>query len=503
MYEEFPVYRSGALPDPFSPRQIFWNLSAAALLEKALHNRECYLTESGALMEEDAACSQPVSPETYFVRDESTAYEIWWAGPNQAVSPAVYGRIYAKIQAHLQNRDVYVRDAFACSNPVYRLPIRIITTKAYQCHFCQNMFLCPEGLQLERFRPEYTILCAPEFEGEPAVTGIPAKHFTLVNLQQKIILIAGKAHAGEIREAVYILLKYLFPRQYGVLPLLGAVNEGHRGNTALFMGLPGAGKAALSADPERNLIGREELGWDNYGVFTFAGSGFAKVLPLGRQQQEPGRSGMDCFVPPFKAPAITGIPRHLFLLTADASGVLPLVSQLSPGQAMFHFLSGYSGGTGEQARPAFAACMGTPRLPLPPVHYAELLGRRIRENQVQVWLLNTGRTGALPPGERHPISLTRAIVRAVLANQLEQVAVSRDPFFGLAIPRTCPGVADTLLDPRACWADKAAYEAQAHKLAWSFLCNFEKYKAQATAELRSGAPVIHQHLHWPDHRIAC
>jgi phosphoenolpyruvate carboxykinase (ATP) len=494
------------MPDPFSPRQVFWNLSAPALLEKALQNRECYLTESGALMEDGQACSEPTSLETYFVKDESSAYEIWWAGPNKPVSPAVYGRLYAKMQAHLQTRDVYVRDAFACSNPVYRLPIRIITTKAYQCRFCQNMFLCPEGPQLDRFNPEYTILCAPEFAGDPAAADIPGKHFTLLNLQQKTILIAGKPNAGEIREAVYTLLHYLLPQQYGVLPLHGAVSEGHRGDTALFMGLPGAGKTTLAADPERNLIGREELGWDNYGVFTFAGSRFAKVLQLGRQQvpgrEQPAPGSTFSFIPNFKAPALTGIPRHLFFLTADASGVLPLVSQLNPGQAMFHFLSGYSGGVGEEARPAFAACFGAPHMPLPPVQYAELLGRKIRENQVQVWLLNTGRRAGLPPGARQPLSLTRAIVRAVLANELEQVAFTRDPLFGLAIPRACPGVAQALLAPRACWTDKAGYEAQAHKLAWSFLRNFEKYKALATAEMRSGAPVIHQHLCLPIHTAA-
>jgi len=427
--------------------------------------------------------------------------------------------------------DLFVRDVFAGADPAYRTSVRFITPNAWHALFVYNMFLRPTKGELADFAPDFTVLHAPELKADPARHGTRSGTFIVINFAERIILIGGTRYAGELKKSMFTTLNYLYPAQ-GVLPMHCSANLGDAGDVALFFGLSGTGKTTLSADPTRALIGDDEHGWSDDGVFNFEGGCYAKIIRLSQEGEPEIHATTQMFgtilenvvvdpdtrtanldddsitentrasypihyIPNHLEAGRAGHPETIVFLTADAFGVLPPLARLTPEQAMYHFLSGYTakvagterGVTEPQA--TFSACFGAPFLPRHPGVYAEMLGERIAKHGVRCWLLNTGWTGG-PHGEGHRINLpfTRAMVRAVLSGELQDVPTREDPHFGLQVPSAVPNVPDRLLDPRGTWHDPEAYDRQARALAGMFIENFTKYADQVPEAVRGAGPRV-------------
>jgi len=508
---------------------VYWNLSAPELVEYALQKKEGVLTETGALMCDTGRFTGRSPKDRFIVKDVETENSVWWGDINIAFSPEKFDALFDKMIASLEGKDLYVRDAYAGADQNYQLKLRTITTEAWVGLFCHNMFLRPEKDAFKLFDPTFTILQLSEFLADPELDGTRQENFVVINFTKKMILIGGTGYTGEIKKGVFSVLNYLLPHKRNVLSMHCSANIGHNGDTANFFGLSGTGKTTLSADPNRPLIGDDEHGWAADSVFNFEGGCYAKVIDL-TEEKEPqifnavkfgallentrfheGTRKVDYLnssvtentrvaypihhIDNAVEPSVGGVPKNIFFLTCDAYGVLPPISKLEKGQAMYHFISGYTAkvagtevGITEPQR-TFSACFGAAFLPLHPTKYAEMLGKKMEESNVNVWLINTGWSGGgYGVGSRMKLSYTRAMITAALEGKLNDVKFEEQPIFGVKIPAQCPNVPTEILNPKNTWENKEEYDATANKLAAAFVTNFEKYAEYANDEIMAGAP---------------
>jgi phosphoenolpyruvate carboxykinase (ATP) len=505
------------------------NLSAAVLIEHAVRRGEGQLTEGGAFVGSTTPHTGRSPDDKFVVSEPSSEEQVWWGKVNQPMEQDHFETLAGDVRAHLAGQELFVSDLWAGADEKYRLNVRVISPSAWHSVFVHNMFLVPPAAARDDFEPGFTILHAPEFEADPARHGSRSSTVIALDFGQRIIVIAGTRYAGELKKSIFTVMNYLMPQQ-DVLPMHCSANVGSSGDVALFFGLSGTGKTTLSADPERSLIGDDEHGWTETGVFNFEGGNYAKVIRLSAEGEplihaastrfgailenvtldedtrsvdfeddsttENTRSSYPItFIPGHVESGMAGHPRNVVFLTADAFGVMPPIARLTPEQAMYHFLSGYTAklaGTERgvtEPKAAFSACFGAPFLPLPPARYADMLGRRLSEHDAQVWLVNTGWTGgAFGTGERMQLGYTRAMISAALSGRLRDVPTSPDPVFGLQIPESVPDVPDEVLQPRSTWPDGAAYDAAAAKLAGMFRENFEKFAQNVSEAVRQAGP---------------
>jgi phosphoenolpyruvate carboxykinase (ATP) len=510
--------------------RVHWNLNPSELYEHALRNGEAELTRDGALRVLTGQYTGRSPKDKFFVQQAPSANHIWWGDVNRATTPELFDHMHAKVVKHLKHsRNLYIQDAFCGTDAAYQLPIRVISEVAYHALFAWNMFVRPTAEELAEHTPQFTVLAAPTLLARPDEDGTRSGTFIGVNLEKKLIIIVGTLYSGEVKKGIFSVMNYLLP-QFGVMPMHCSANTSSDGkNTAIFFGLSGTGKTTLSADPNRILIGDDEHGWSNKGIFNFEGGCYAKTINLSAESEpliyattkmfgtilenvpldenrypdfsdtrytENTRCSYPLhFIPNASANRLAGHPDNVIFLTADAYGVMPPISKLSPEQAMYHFISGYTarvagterGVTEPQA--TFSACFGAPFMPLHPTVYAELLSQKIRKHNAAVWLVNTGWTGgAYGTGSRMELAYTRRMVNAALNGELDNVEFEEEPFFGLMIPTSVPDVPTEILNPRLTWADKTAYDAQAKQLAAMFRKNFEKFSAFASTDIQTGQP---------------
>jgi phosphoenolpyruvate carboxykinase (ATP) len=507
---------------------IYANRSAAVLTEMAVTRREGSLGWKGALAVLTGARTGRSPQDRYLVADPQVRDDIWWGPVNRPMEPALFDRLLEKVGAYLQGRDLFVTDNWACADPRYRLNVRVIAEKAWHTLFAECLLLRPSGQERAGFQPQLTIVHASGMHAVPATDGTHSEVFIVLNLPRRLVLIGGTHYAGEIKKAVFSVLNYLLPTQ-GVFPMHCSANIGPKGDTALFFGLSGTGKTTLSADPERCLIGDDEHGWSDDGVFNFEGGCYAKTINLSPEGEpqiwnairfgcvlenvviDPETRRPDYadsrytentraaypvdFIDKCELSGRGGHPANVIFLTCDAFGVMPPVSRLATEQALYHFLSGYTAKVaGTEAgvtepRATFSTCFAAPFLPLHPTRYAEMLADRLRQHRAVVWLINTGWTGG-PYGEgsRIKLSYTRTMVRAALNGILVKVPATPDPVFGVLVPHNCPGIPAELLQPRGTWKNPAQYDARARQLAGLFQANFKNYAAQVPDAVRQAGP---------------
>ncbi len=505
------------------------NLAIPELVEHALRDGEGVLTEGGPLVVRTGAHTGR-SPQDKYTVDVGDAHEgVWWGGFNRPISEPAYDALRARMIDHLASRRVYVRDCFVGADPRWRRRVRAYTETAWASIFCSNLFRLPTAAELEGFEPDFTIVDAPSFRADPARDGVRSETVILVHYGRQEILIGGTEYAGEMKKGAFGILNYRLPAE-GVLPMHSSVNVGADGRSAIFFGLSGTGKTTLSADPNRTLIGDDEHGWGADGVFNFEGGCYAKTIKLSHVYEpdiwsttrrfgtilenvdlDPATRLLDLdsdrltentraafplgFISNSSDTGITGHPSAIVFLTADAFGVLPPISRLSRDQAMYHFISGYTAklaGTEvgiAEPQATFSTCFGAPFMPRHPAEYAAMLGERLDRHQVPVWLVNTGWTGGpYGVGHRMNIQQTRDMVRAALDGALEGVPTVTHPVFGVEVPTAVPDVPAEVLDPRGTWADAAAYDEQARRLAAMFVENFERFAGRVDAQVVAAGP---------------
>jgi phosphoenolpyruvate carboxykinase (ATP) len=509
-------------------RLVFRNLPAIALMEQAIRRGEGTLSTNGALIVHTGVHTGRSVQDKFVVDEPATSADVWWGPINQKLTPEKFTTLKGRVQAYLQGQDLFVQDLYAGADPARRVRVRVVTTGAWQALFARNIFIHPTDEELAGFAPDYVILHAPRFHADPALDGVHSSTSITLSFAEKMIVIAGTQYAGEIKKSIFTVMNWLLPPQ-GVLPMHCSANVGPAGDVALFFGLSGTGKTTLSSDPLRPLIGDDEHGWGPGGVFNFEGGCYAKVVNLSEEAEpeiwaathhfgavlenvvadEHGRLDLTdtrytentraCypaqFIPNAVLPGRGGQPRNVVMLTADAFGVLPPIARLSPAQAMYHFLSGYTAkvagtekGLGAEPQATFSTCFGAPFLPRRPEVYGHMLADLIARHNVDCWLVNTGWSGgAYGVGHRMSIRHTRALVRAALDGSLARVEFYREPFFGLMIPANVPGVPTEVLDPRQSWADKAAYDATAHDLVGRFEANFAAFADYVGDDVRAVA----------------
>ena len=513
----------------YNLNEIYWNLPTPALYEQAIQRREGSLSHLGPLVVRTGHHTGRSANDKFIVDESESHDQIWWGTINKPIPEQNFDILHQRMASYLQMKDVYVQDCYAGADPDYRMPIRIITEYAWHSLFARNMFIQATPEELQTHEPAFTVIDSPRFHAVPSEDHTRSETFILVNFHQRLVLIGGTSYAGEIKKSIFSVMNYLLPGK-GVLPMHCSANIGPDGKTALFFGLSGTGKTTLSADKSRTLIGDDEHGWSDNGIFNFEGGCYAKMIKLSKEN-EPEIYGttmrfgtvlenvtMDSrtrhldlddgsmtentrgayhisAIPNATMEGRGGQPENIIFLTCDAFGVLPPVSRLSPEQAMYHFISGYTArvaGTEKgvtEPSPVFSACYGAPFMPLHPRRYAELLGERIRRHGVKVWLINTGWTGGpYGVGERIAIPHTRAMVNAALDGKLDDVPMRQDQVFGFDVPISCPGVPDEMLDPATSWSDRAAYEAQAAKLAGMFRDNFKTFADEAGEAILAAGP---------------
>jgi phosphoenolpyruvate carboxykinase (ATP) len=510
--------------------RIYWNLSTAALYEEALRRHEGVVSHLGPLVVRTGQHTGRSPNDKFIVEEAENKEHIWW-GNNRAITPERFETLHRRIISYLNAKDVFVQDCWAGADPDYRLAVRVITEDAWHNLFARNMFRQASTAELQQFEPAYTVINVPKFHANPEMDGTHSDVFVLLDLARKLVLIGGTSYAGEIKKSIFSVMNYLLPFK-DVLPMHCSANIGAAGDTALFFGLSGTGKTTLSADASRTLIGDDEHGWSANGIFNFEGGCYAKVIRLSEEAEpeiyqttrrfgtllenvmiEPKSRRLDlddnsltentraaypiAHIANATRDGLGGHPDNIIFLTADAFGVLPPVSRLSPEQAMYHFILGYTakvagterGVTEPQA--TFSACFGAPFMTQHPSVYAELLGQKIATHRATCWLINTGWSGgAYGVGSRIKIAYTRAMVNAALGGQFAGVAFSTDPIFGLSVPTSCPDVPAEVLSPRNTWADGAAYDEQAQKLAQMFVENFKKFEAQVSPEILAAGPQL-------------
>ena len=509
---------------------VFWNMSSSALYEAAVRRREGLIAHLGPLVVHTGHHTGRSPNDKFVVKDPDVAGEIWWGKVNQPFDTAHFDAFYRRLLAYLQGKDLFVQDCHAGADPAHRLPIRIITETAWHSLFARNMFIRElDRSRLEAHNPAFTVIHTPHFHAVPEIDGTRSESFILLNFTKRLALIGGTSYAGEVKKSVFTIMNYLMPRQ-GVFPMHCSANVGPGGDVALFFGLSGTGKTSLSTDPQRPMIGDDEHGWSDRGVFNFEGGCYAKVIRLSKEGEpdiyettrkfgtilenvmlnsETRRLNLDddsltentrgaypiTHLQNFVRSGVGGHPKNVVFLTCDSFGVMPPIARLTPAQARYHFLSGYTArvaGTEKgvsEPQATFSACFGEPFLPLPPAIYAKQLGEKLNQHQVDCWLVNTGWTGGpYGEGERMKIGHTRTMIHAALSGQLAPVPAEPDPIFGLAVPVACPDVPSELLIPRHTWRDREAYDRTAKKLAGMFRQNFEKFAGEVAEEVRAAGP---------------
>ncbi len=510
----------------------FWNLSPAALVEDTILRDQGTLADSGALAIDTGEFTGRSPKDRFIVCDSNTEDFVWWGNINIKFESEKFDLLYDKMCAYLSGKDIYVRDVYACADPKHRLNIRVVNEYPWSNMFVYNMFLRPSEEELTHFAPDWTILNAPGFVADPEKDGTRSHNFAIINFTKRSIIIGGTGYTGEIKKGIFSVLNYILPKEKGVLSMHCSANIGNEQNdTAVFFGLSGTGKTTLSADPNRRLIGDDEHGWADNTVFNFEGGCYAKTIDL-TEEKEPqifkairfgsileniafkeGNTEVDysdCsktentrvsypihHIDNIAEPSVGVTPKNIFFLTCDAYGVLPPISKLNAGQAMYHFISGYTAKVaGTEAgvtepQTVFSACFGAPFLPLHPTEYAKMLGKKMQTNNVNVWLVNTGWSGgAYGTGSRIKLRYTRAMITAALNGQLEDVTFHQHQVFGLSYPATCPEVPEKILDPRNSWDDKAAYDLKANTLAEEFIRNFDQFSDNADEDILKAAPKV-------------
>ena len=512
----------------------YWNLSPAELVEDTILQGMGELTDTGALAIDTGEFTGRSPKDKFTVLDAETEKTVMWGDINIKYDPAKFDQIFTRMQAYLTNREVYVRDAYACADQRYRLNVRVVTEYPWQNLFANNLFLRPTNKEIETIQPEWVIVNAPGFMADPAIDGTRQHNFAMINFTKKMILIGGTGYTGEIKKGIFTVLNYVLPQHKGVLSMHCSANIGEKGDTALFFGLSGTGKTTLSADPNRGLIGDDEHGWSDDSVFNFEGGCYAKCVNLSAEKEPqifkairfgslleniefiPGTTSPDYdnvsktentrvaypinFIDNAVEPSVATPPKNIFFLTCDAFGVLPPISRLSNEQAMYHFISGYTAkvaGTEmgiTEPTTTFSACFGKAFLPLHPAKYAELLGKKLKDNpDIKVWLVNTGWSGgSFGVGSRMKLSYTRSMISAALNGEFDKVKFEEMPIFRLQIPTTCTNVPDDILNPRKTWKDTAAFDQTASDLASKFVKNFTQYADGCSAEILSAAPSVHE-----------
>jgi phosphoenolpyruvate carboxykinase (ATP) len=513
----------------------FWNLSPEELTEHAVQKGMGQLADSGALVIHTGEFTGRSPEDRFIVKDSETANKVHWGKVNIPFSPQKFDALWRKVCRYLNKKDLYVRDlaANASKNPDYRLRLRVITEYPWSNQFANNMFLRPDAEVLRDFDPRWTVLCAPGFKADPETDGTRQHNFAIVNVKKRRLLIGGTGYTGEIKKGIFSVINFVLPtRTKDALPMHCSANVGKDGDIALFFGLSGTGKTTLSADPDRMLIGDDEHAWGDNEVFNFEGGCYAKTIDLTLEKEpdiyrairhgailenvkfHPGTRNVDYSdrsvtentrvsypiyhidnaLSPSRA---DGDPENIFFLTCDAYGILPPVSRLTPEQAMYYFISGYTArvaGTEvgvKEPKSTFSACFGAPFLPLHPAKYADLLGKKLRKSKANVWLVNTGWSGGpYGTGSRIKLSYTRAMITAVLNGELLKVNFTKHPVFGLDMPVSCPGVPTELLNPRDTWKNGADYDAKARSLAQEFTNNFSKFADQVKPEVLAAAPKV-------------
>jgi phosphoenolpyruvate carboxykinase (ATP) len=512
---------------------VYWDLPTPALYEESIRRYEASLSHLGPLVMRTGQYTGRLPKDKFLVLEASSQSKIWWGKVNRPLDAGKFDALKYRLCAYLQGKDIFIENCYAGADEKYRVPIRIISERATAALFARTMFIRELNLEkLAQHVPEFTVIHAPNFHADPEIDGTHSEAFVLLHFGKKLILIGGTAYMGEIKKSIFTVMNYLLP-QKGVMAMHCSANYGKDENdAAIFFGLSGTGKTTLSADPERTLIGDDEHGWSDDGVFNFEGGCYAKVIKLSHEgepeiYETTRRFGtilenvtMDMqtrhvnlddasltentraaypitHIPNMTRTGKAGHPKHIIMLTCDAFGVLPPVARLTPAQAMYHFLAGYTAkvaGTEagiKEPQATFSPCFGAPFMALPPTVYAKLLGDKIAKHDVDVWLVNTGWSGGgYGQGQRIKLGFTRAMVKAILSGALKDVPVKSDSIFGIAVPLSCPGVPDEILNPRNTWKDKAAYDLKACELAAMFEKNFAENAGEASEEIKNAGPKL-------------
>ena len=508
---------------------VYWNLSTPALYEESVRRREGWISHLGPLVVHTGHHTGRSPNDKFIVRDESNEKKVAWGKVNRGMDPGKFDTLYAKLTAFFQGRDLFVQNLYGGADPRYRIPVRIVTDHAWQNLFARNLLILPEEPIIHSSPDTFTIIDSPRFHATPETDGTNSEVFIVLNFKKRIGIIGGTTYAGEIKKSVFTVLNYLLP-DMDVFPMHCSANIGTAGDVALFFGLSGTGKTTLSADPERLLIGDDEHGWSDAGIFNFEGGCYAKVIRLSADAEpdiyrttrmfgtvlenvivnsatrhidlndasltENTRAAYPLgYIPKHVKSGMGAHPKNVIMLTADAFGVMPPISRLTPEQAMYHFLSGYTAkvaGTEKgvvEPQTTFSTCFGAPFMPLPPAVYARMLGERLEQHKVNAWLVNTGWTGGpCGIGSRMKIAFTRQMISAILNGQLDGVPTVQDPVFGLFVPESCPGVPREIMNQRDTWTDKRAYDAKAKELAEKFKANFEQFANHVSPEVRAAGP---------------
>ncbi len=511
-------------------REAHWNVTTAALIEQALARGEGSLAANGALLVRTGQFTGRSPKDKYLVREPLTEHAVDWGAVNQPMSEAAFERLRARLLDFWNDRDVFVQDCLGGADPAHRISIRVIAQRAWHALFARQLFVRPTPGSNPAAGPDFTVYFAPGFQADPALDGTRGETCIALSFKHRAIIIAGTEYAGEMKKSIFTVLNFLLPER-GVLPMHCSANIGADGRVALFFGLSGTGKTTLSADPSRRLIGDDEHGWSSDGVFNFEGGCYAKCIRLSREGEpqiwnairfgavlenvvmDPETRELDFdsedltentraaypieFIENSAEPSLGGHPSHILFLSADAFGVLPPISRLTPEQAMYYFLSGYTAkvagterGLGKEPSATFSACFGAPFLPRHPHVYAQMLGEKMLRHHAACYLVNTGWTGGpYGTGRRMSLTHTRAMVRAAVEGRLDNVETRPDPVFRLAVPVSCPDVPASVLDPRGQWADPAAYDQAAASLLARFRENFQAY-SRVWESLRLETPAL-------------
>jgi phosphoenolpyruvate carboxykinase (ATP) len=513
------------------PSKVRHNFGAAELIEMAIARGEAHFTAGGALAVETGVHTGRSVQDKFTVRDASTDKVIWWDN-NKPMSPEQFELLWADFQAHARTRELFVQDLFAGADPEHRLNARIFTEYAWHALFIRHLLRRPKESELARFVPQFTVINLPSFKADPKKHGVRSETVIACNFSKRLVLIGGTSYAGETKKSVFTYLNYAMPEK-GVMPMHCSANTDEKGNSAIFFGLSGTGKTTLSADSARTLLGDDEHGWSEDGVFNFEGGCYAKTINLSKEAEpeiwaatnrfgtvlenvilHPGSREPDFndnrptentrsaypleFISNASATGMAGHPKNVVMLTADAFGVMPPIAKLTPSQAMYHFLSGYTAkvagtekGLGKEPQATFSTCFGAPFMPRHPSTYGNMLRELIAKHNVDCWLVNTGWTGGkFGVGKRMPIKATRALLNAALAGKLKSQAMRTDPHFGFQVPLELPGVDSAILNPRETWEDKTAYDAQARALVDMFRRNFEKFERHVDDDVKAAAPAL-------------
>ena len=508
---------------------VHWNLDSDYLSKITVDKKMGVFSNTGALAIDTGEFTGRSPMDRFIVKDAISQDAVWWGDINIAFDSNKFDDLYIKVITYLSGKEIYARNAVACASKKYRLTLTVVNEYPWSNLFADNMFIRPNEDEVKEFKSEWTIINAPGFMADPKVDGTRQHNFAILNFTKKVILIGGTGYTGEIKKGIFSALNFTLPYQENVLSMHCSANVGQNGDTALFFGLSGTGKTTLSADPNRNLIGDDEHGWSENEVFNFEGGCYAKCIDLS-EDKEPdifnaikkgallenitfkiGTNEPDYmngsktqntrvsypihFINNIQTPSIGPTPKNIFFLTCDAFGVLPPISKLTPGQAMFHFISGYTAKVaGTEAgvtepQTTFSACFGAPFMPLHPTFYAKMLGDKMEKSDVNVWLINTGWSGgAYGTGSRIKLKYTRAMISAALNGDLDKVEYQNHPVFGLNMPETCINVPEELLNPKNTWADANLYDEKANELAKAFKLNFEQFADNANEEILKALP---------------